>query len=249
VKKSSMDLVVGASILLALFILIAGVLWLKEVSITRRMVSYTVLFPNIGALQGGDGVMVNGDHGRFHWALASQNGALINDSSQRVTGSVRVNLIGQRELPWEGAYRAGDQTRLTAGIAVSDDDSVSEGLAWNADLYLIHQRFSFAAEIVDYEEGYSLDVPLEQRGDTTPWSATPSSLLVPETYEVALRYDDFDDRSQPLDYDRKLWTVGLNRYIRGHELKWQLNYQYADFSGSEDGDSGSRIALGLTASF
>ncbi len=196
-----------------------------------------------------DGVMVNGDHGRFHWALASQNGALINDSSQRVTGSVRVNLIGQRELPWEGAYRAGDQTRLTAGIAVSDDDSVSEGLAWNADLYLIHQRFSFAAEIVDYEEGYSLDVPLEQRGDTTPWSATASYMLVPETYEVALRYDDFDDRSQPLDYDRKLWTVGLNRYIRGHELKWQLNYAYFENGGSTGDDSGSSLALGLTASF
>lgn len=59
-KKTSMDLIVGASILLALFILIAGVLWLKEVSVTRKMVSYTVLFPNIGALQTGDGVMVNG---------------------------------------------------------------------------------------------------------------------------------------------------------------------------------------------
>jgi phospholipid/cholesterol/gamma-HCH transport system substrate-binding protein len=60
VKRTNMDLMVGGAILLALFILVAGVLWLKEVSITRRMASYTVLFPNVGALQIGDPVKVNG---------------------------------------------------------------------------------------------------------------------------------------------------------------------------------------------
>lgn len=55
-----MDLVVGGSIIIALFILIAGVLWLKEVSVTRKLVSYTILFPNVGTLQVGDPVMANG---------------------------------------------------------------------------------------------------------------------------------------------------------------------------------------------
>jgi phospholipid/cholesterol/gamma-HCH transport system substrate-binding protein len=57
-----MDLIVGGSILAALVILIAGVLWLKEATVTRKMVRYTVLFPNIGTLQNGDPVMVNGMH-------------------------------------------------------------------------------------------------------------------------------------------------------------------------------------------
>lgn len=203
-----------------------------------------------------DGVMFNGDHGRFHWAAASQNGFLDSDSSQRLTGSVRVNLIGERELPWEGAYRAGDLTRLTAGAAVSDDDTASDGLAWNADIYLVHRDFSFAAEVVNYQDAYSADLPLEQRGGTTPWSVTASLMLVPDRYELALRYDDYDDDMTPNDYlqnprdlDRKDWTLGVNRYIRGHDLKWQLNYQYADYSGRDDGDSGSRLGLGLTASF
>lgn len=51
---------VGASLFLALFILVAGVMWLKEVSFTQKMVEYTVLFPNVGALQIGDPVTVNG---------------------------------------------------------------------------------------------------------------------------------------------------------------------------------------------
>lgn len=59
-KKTNMDLVVGGSIIIAIVILVAGVLWLKEVSITSKMVSYTVLFTNVGALQVGDPVMVNG---------------------------------------------------------------------------------------------------------------------------------------------------------------------------------------------
>lgn len=59
-KKTSTDLIVGGSILISLIILIAGVLWLKEISITRKMVDYGVLFPNIGSLSVGDPVLVNG---------------------------------------------------------------------------------------------------------------------------------------------------------------------------------------------
>ncbi|NLG17548.1 MAG: MCE family protein [Fibrobacter sp.] len=59
-KKSNMDLIVGGSILISLVILIAGVLWLKEVSLASKVVSYSVLFPNVGNLQVGDPVLVNG---------------------------------------------------------------------------------------------------------------------------------------------------------------------------------------------
>jgi phospholipid/cholesterol/gamma-HCH transport system substrate-binding protein len=55
-----MDLIVGASILIALMILIVGVLWLKESLVSQKMVSYTAIFPNVGTLQLGDPVMVNG---------------------------------------------------------------------------------------------------------------------------------------------------------------------------------------------
>ncbi len=59
-KKGNVDLIVGASILFSLITLITGVLWLKEVSVSRKLVSYAVLFPNVGTLQPGDPVMVNG---------------------------------------------------------------------------------------------------------------------------------------------------------------------------------------------
>ncbi|MCX7725612.1 MAG: MlaD family protein, partial [Chitinispirillaceae bacterium] len=59
-KKNEVDFIVGSSIIVAIVILITGVLWLKEISITRRMASFGVLFPNVGTLQVGDPVMVNG---------------------------------------------------------------------------------------------------------------------------------------------------------------------------------------------
>ncbi|MFW5813002.1 MAG: MlaD family protein [Fibrobacterota bacterium] len=59
-KKTNTDLIVGASILIALFILVTGVLWLKEVSLASKMVTYTVIFPQVGTLQEGDPVQVNG---------------------------------------------------------------------------------------------------------------------------------------------------------------------------------------------
>jgi phospholipid/cholesterol/gamma-HCH transport system substrate-binding protein len=60
VKKTNMEFMVGGFILIALFIVIAGVLWLKSSTLTRSMVEYTVIFPNIGMLSEGDPVMVNG---------------------------------------------------------------------------------------------------------------------------------------------------------------------------------------------
>ena len=55
-----MELIVGGTILIAAIILIAGVLWLKGAMVTGKMVEYSVLFPNVGTLQLGDPVMVNG---------------------------------------------------------------------------------------------------------------------------------------------------------------------------------------------
>jgi phospholipid/cholesterol/gamma-HCH transport system substrate-binding protein len=100
-----MELIVGGSILVALFVLIAGVLWLKEVSIASKMVTYTVIFPNIGALQLGDPVSVNGvrmgDVGKIK-LHGSKVAVTINlDKEVQLTDSSRitvqnVGLMGER---------------------------------------------------------------------------------------------------------------------------------------------------------
>lgn len=104
-KKTDMDLLVGASILVAVIILITGVLWLKEVSVSRKMVDYAVLFPNVGTLQVGDPVMINGvTYGSVKKiALRNEQVAVVLevDKSIRLTDSCNImiqniGLMGER---------------------------------------------------------------------------------------------------------------------------------------------------------
>jgi hypothetical protein len=199
------------------------------------------------------GAMLNGDHGRLHWAAALQNGADSTGEKWLSSLNLRINLMGLDELPWEGAFNAGPETRLSAGVAVADDGAVSDGTAFVLDAYLIHRGFSFQAEWLDYGDDYSLATggPFlnQQVGGTQPWSATASYMVVPDEYELAVRYDDYDDKQAPLDFDRSQLTFGLNRYIQGHDLKWQLNYAIANNKGADAGPHYDILALGLTIGF
>jgi len=106
-KKTNVDLIVGASILSALFILIAGVIWLKEASIASKMVTYTVLFQEVGTLQHGDPVYANGVKKGTVAKIGlrgTQVAVVLNlDRSVPVTDSTRVavinvGLLGERGI-------------------------------------------------------------------------------------------------------------------------------------------------------
>jgi phospholipid/cholesterol/gamma-HCH transport system substrate-binding protein len=106
-KKTNMEFMVGGFILIALFIVIAGVLWLKSSTLTRSMVEYTVLFPNIGTLSEGDPVMVNGVRkgvtGKVSLVGARVSVVMKIDKSVPLTDSSRITvqnigLMGERML-------------------------------------------------------------------------------------------------------------------------------------------------------
>ncbi len=54
------DVRVGATVLLAATIVIVGILWLKNFQIAAKSKTLIVMFPEVGGLQGGDVVQVNG---------------------------------------------------------------------------------------------------------------------------------------------------------------------------------------------
>jgi len=107
VKKTNVDLIVGGSILVSLIILIGGVLWLKDASLASKSRSYTILFPNVGTLQVGDPVMVNGvSSGSVSKIYLRQSDvAIVIDISKEVslTDSCRftvqnIGLMGERGI-------------------------------------------------------------------------------------------------------------------------------------------------------
>ncbi|GBU20699.1 hypothetical protein R80B4_00578 [Fibrobacteres bacterium R8-0-B4] len=96
-KRMNVDLVVGASILCALFILVAGMLWLKEASLANKMVNYLVVFPEVGTLQLGDPVYINGVKKGSVSTIelrGTEVGTILNiDKKIRMTDSVRVSVV------------------------------------------------------------------------------------------------------------------------------------------------------------
>jgi len=104
-KKTNTDLIVGGTIFAALFIMIASVLWLKELSVASRRVHYSVLFSNIGLLQLGDPVAVSGlKLGRVLEIKMRQDSVAVTmelDKTILLTDSARITvqnigLMGER---------------------------------------------------------------------------------------------------------------------------------------------------------
>ena len=122
------------------------------------------------------------------------------------------------------------------GAAVGDDSGLDDGVRWAADAFMTAGRFAVAAEIADF----GADV-----GDNTPWDAT-ASFMFADNYEAAARYEDYDTVDDETSY-----SVGVNRYVAGHSIKWTLQYQRIDTdleSGGIDFDH-DQVALGLTVVF
>jgi phospholipid/cholesterol/gamma-HCH transport system substrate-binding protein len=123
-KRLNIDLIVGASILTALFILVAGMLWLKEVSVSRQMVNYMVIFPEVGTLQQGDPVYVNGVKkgtvSRIELRGSEVSAVLNIDRKINITDSVRVavvnvGLLGERGIGITLSPRGQVVTPITVG--------------------------------------------------------------------------------------------------------------------------------------
>lgn len=147
----------------------------------------------------------------------------------------------------EGAYGSGRQTCLALGGAWYDDaNALEDGDVLGADAILTTDRFSLAGEFQSYADDGGVDPGSGVKNgiygnfsDASPWSATASFMVDPEKYELGLRYETLDDQ-----YDASAVTVGLNAYLAGHDLMWQVNFSQVD-SDRADQDGGV-FGIGLT---
>jgi len=133
-KKINVDLIVGASILTALFILVAGLVWLKEASIANKMVNYMVIFPEVGTLQLGDPVYVNGVKKGTVAKIelrGTEVAAMLNlDRKIHMTDSVRVSVVNVGLLGERGI-----------GVNLSPHGKAIPFLAAGVDTVFIRGRF------------------------------------------------------------------------------------------------------------
>lgn len=190
------------------------------------------------------GVRIDQALGDARLSYAVQNGA--NSIAEDLRLSVRGewDVLGRPTPDAEGAYGAPAELAATVGLALTNDDSLDGGgLAVLADAALVSFPWSLQFEVVDYDDGYTSPIfyPDDLEGDSTPWSLTASWVFL-EHWEAAVRYEDYDEAIK----QREALSLGVNRYVAGHDLKWQLNY--IDIDG-EAGSDNEFIVLGSTLAF
>lgn len=185
------------------------------------------------------GFTVSGQFEMVNFWVNAQNG--YDDVTKDMFYNARVtfDVMGDGVAMLEGAYGAGDALGLTFGGAVGDDSGLDNGVVWALEAALTSGPFSVAAEIADFDSDWG------SVGDTTPWDAT-ATFMFTEMYEVAFRYEDYDTPNNEVAY-----TIGVNRYVAGHDIKWTLQYMRLDTDEESGGIQFDRdqVALGLTVGF
>jgi len=165
VKKTSMDLVVGGSIVLSIFVLVASVLWLKEANVTSKQVEYAALFPDVSTLQIGDPVRANGVKvGSVHRIELHEDQVAVLlkvDKEIRLTDSSQIavqniGLMGERMVGVRLSKKGTPYTPLKKGskdttwIQGGFDTGISEALGMMGDVLVQVQGLVGSVEqIVD----------------------------------------------------------------------------------------------------
>ena len=220
------------------------------------------------------GLALDGDFTRVHWELAATNGFDGKTDGFGWAVGVDVDILGEMS-DVEGAWGAQEGTNLNIGIYYSDDTSdyhagdllpdgtpatpgqSRDAATLSADATLVAGAFTVFAEVADYDKGVGAMLPDGTGTDlnNTPWSAG-LAYLFGEVYEVAFRYDDLDvgQTGNPVLYDTKRYNFGINRYIAGHDVKWQLQFAFGDSKSSASSSAGkigehSIFSIGLALGF
>ena len=171
------------------------------------------------------GARLDGRYERFSWTIATQNGSDSIGDDLAVSGRVGLDILGTGEDMVQGAYTGTGQHQLSVNLSALDDASApSEGELFAADAQWSFDRFAADAQVISFGDDPTF---FGGRSDATAYAITGSFMLVPEKYEVAVQFQETDN----VDGDNAV-TVGVNRYIGGQDVKWQVNFATAESDDS-----------------
>lgn len=198
-----------------------------------------------------EGAMVSGTFGQIGAWLAAMNGDDHQGDELVVAGRIQFTAMGTAPTV-EGAYGATGAANLTVGAGYYDDGALTDGTAYCFDAFFNAGAFSASGQFVDHDKGIGFVLPADDEigagglvssntYDATPWSATAGFMFVPNQWEVAVRYEDFDDGENTTAI-----TGGVNWYQAGHAAKVQFNYSQVD--SDSNANEIDMYQIGLTAS-
>jgi len=191
------------------------------------------------------GVEISGTFDQLSWWIGAQNGQDNMTDELAYYARAEFEAMGEGWGDVQGAFGAPEDNCLTIGAAFYSDQTMDDE-DWDiisVDAGWTGSGFSASGEFVNYAE----DI-FDGGSDSSQWNATLAYLFAPE-WEGAVRYEDLTE-DNILGQEAQLITVGINRYVSGHDVKWSLNWtdiNYSASASSDDvGDDTAVIQLGLT---
>ncbi len=128
-----------------------------------------------------------------------------------------------------------------------DNGFVGDRKAWGVDSQVKFGPFDFQAE---YLRSY-----FEPGNDTPSRSLIADGFyllggyyIVPKTLQGIIRYESFDPNVGGNGNSTDVWTLGLNYYIKGDDLKLMANYLLGDKAGGQE-DGRGRLLLRVQVVF
>ncbi|MDA1266824.1 MAG: porin, partial [Planctomycetota bacterium] len=175
-----------------------------------------------------EGFMLHGDFEQLGWAITIQDGADTAADEYLIAGRVEFDLMGEGKADVEGAFGGSEAPSATVAVSFFDDGGANGTLGSDGTLLEFHAGtnvYSFGLDIMSAGDGFaSIDGNLNEIvPDSTPISLFGTYMLQPETWEVGVRFQDFDNGNDGSKID-----VGVTNYLDGHNLKWTFQYSTMD---------------------
>ncbi len=189
------------------------------------------------------GAMLSGSLGAMNWAAAVQSGLDGMEERPLISARVGFDALGGGSGLHQGAYGSGDETKLSIGAGYFDDQSQGDGKdgdVYSADAQLKLGRFAADAMVAKFQDFTTTTLGFDSRSDSLPWNVSASYMLAAEKVEAAARYQVIDNINSEKDV-----TAGVNYYVNGHAMKFQLN---ASYIFSDDNLIDDTVRFGLAAS-
>jgi phosphate-selective porin len=204
------------------------------------------------------GVQVGGElfEKRLTYAVGVFNGNGVNNNfndddrfllAGRLSGVLWQGRLGGESASWSlggNAYSSEDTNIPQASEfgfdstpSTADRDNIFAGKRRGTgfDTQLQAGRFDFWAEALRTKWEPISGRP-SRSFESDGWYAQGSWYVVKDRFQVVLKAESFDPRSEVDDDDVEIGTAGVNWYLKGHDLKLQMNYLRIQSETQDDQD-------------
>ena len=177
-----------------------------------------------------DGIQLRGRGERLDWWLAVQEGSTYDIREQLTTARVAIHLMGGgASESTEGAWGSPGDATLTLAAAFQDDQSRSQARRAAFEAFWAYDRYSASIEVLDNDASV---------GDSSPWSATATSMLTSDL-EAGLRFED--------DETKERMTLGLSKYLGTRSTRWSI--EVGQVRSTSPYSPQEFLSMGLSLSF